>query len=121
MKRENQLVGAGTFLFCFGVLAFLPSLTGRELLILSWLGIWQVPIGISSMGVGAVLWVAGKLRDVRNATSVGSDRPAVPSRDVMQATRQTGEPPAAPQAMPTVQPNVLSGQAPVSPDPKRSR
>ena len=47
MKRENQLVGTGTFLFCFGVLAFLPSLTGRELVILSWLGSWQVPIGIS--------------------------------------------------------------------------
>ena len=80
MKRENQLVGTGTFLFCFGVLAFLPSLTGRELVILSWLGSWQVPIGISSMVVGAVLWVAGKLRDVRNTTPVGSDRPAVSSQ-----------------------------------------
>jgi hypothetical protein len=108
-------------LFCFGVLAFLPSLTGRELVILSWLGSWQVPIGISSMVVGAVLWVAGKVRDVRNRTPVGSDRPAVPSRDVMEARRQTGEPTAAPQPMPAVQPNVLSGQAPVSPDPKKSR
>jgi hypothetical protein len=121
MKRENQLVGTGTFLFCFGVLAYLPSLTGRELVILSWLGSWQVPIGISSMVVGAVLWGVGKLRDVRNATSVGSDRQAVPSRDAMPATRQASEPTTAPQPMPTVQPNVLSGQAPVSPDPKRSR
>src|SRR4051794_16617778 len=121
MKRENQLVGAGTFLLCFGVLAFLPSFTGRELLILSWLGIWQVPIGISSMVVGAVLWVAGKVRDLRNTTSVGSDPAAISSHDVMKAATQAGKPTAAPQPMPAVQPNVLSGQAAISPDPKKSR
>ena len=121
MKRENQLVGTGTFLFCFGVLAFLPSLTGRELLILSWLGIWQVPIGISAMVVGAVLWVAGKVHDARDATPVPSDRAPIDSGDVTGAAAPSVKPIPSGQAMPVVQPNVLSGQAPISPDPKRSR
>ena len=121
MKRENQLVGAGTFLFCFGVLAFLPSLTGRELVILSWLGSWEVPIGISSMVVGAVLWVVGKLQDARNATPVPPDRTPIDSRDVTGAATPSIAPTRSTQSMPVVQPNVLSGQAPISPDPKKSR
>jgi hypothetical protein len=100
VKRDNQLVSAGTFLFCFGLLAFLPGLTGRELLILSWMGIWEVPIGISAMVVGAVLFGIGKLQDVRNARPAGRD----------EAHDGSGS-----------QPNVLGGQAPVSPDPKRPR
>jgi hypothetical protein len=119
MKRENQLIGAGTFLFCFGLLAFLPTLTGRELLILSWMGIWEVPIGISAMVVGGVLYGVGKLQEVRNASPGGADpaldpRPNEPTSDAARE-RPMGQP------MPTVQPNVLIGQAPVSPDPKRPR
>ena len=55
MKRENQLVSWGTVAFAFGALAFLPSLFDRELLILSWLGSMQVPVGLSAMIVGGVL------------------------------------------------------------------
>ena len=118
MKRENQLVGAGTFLFCFGLLAFLPSLTGRELLILSWMGAWENPIGISAMVVGAVLFGIGKLQDLRNASPVLPSQPSDPTAGIGPANDPSA---AAGQPMPVVQPNVLSGQAPVSPDPKRPR
>jgi hypothetical protein len=77
LKRENQLVNGGAFLFCFGLLAFLPSITDRELLILAWLGAWQVPIGISSMVVGAILWAAGKIQSTRSASPV--EPPTAPS------------------------------------------
>ena len=118
MKRDNQLVSAGTFLFGFGLLAILPGLTGRELLLLSWMGAWQAPIGVSAMIVGAVLFAMGKLRDFRNASPVPRDpAPAAPA----QRRDPAGPGSARASSMPVVQPNVLSGQAPVSPDPKRRR
>ena len=123
MQRENQLVRAGTYLPGFCALAFLPSLTGHELLILSWLGAWAVPIGISSMVVGAALWVAGKVQRrpehvPRRAGPVG--RSCSPRRRPPRGCRP-GQPAAEPRSMPVVQPNVLSGQAAISPDPKRPR
>ena len=121
MNRENQLVRAGTYLFGFGALAFLPSLTGHELAILSWLGAWEVPIGISSMVVGAALWLAGKVQDVRSTSPGVPDASPVGSPDVTAASIRAGEPARGSQSMPVVQPNVLRGQAPISPDPKRSR
>jgi hypothetical protein len=99
MKRENQLVNRGTIAFAFGALAFLPSLMDRELLILSWLGSMQQPVGLSAMIVGAVLFGLGKLQQFRDASPAGSQ----------------GDP-AAPldPATPIVQPNVLANQASVS-------
>jgi hypothetical protein len=104
MKRENQLVNWGTMVFAFGALAFLPSLLDRELLILSWLGSMQQPVGLSAMVVGAVLFGLGKLQQFRDASPAGSQNdPATPLDP----------------ATPIVQPNVLANQAPVSKPPDR--
>jgi len=108
MKRENQLTNLGTFVFAFGALAFLPSLFDRELLILSWLGSMQQPVGIMAMVVGAALWGAGRLALFRDA----------PPSNVAPPTgfEPTVAPPAAgvagapPAPTPAPQPNVLSGQ-----------
>jgi hypothetical protein len=98
MKRENPLVDVGTLAFAFGALAFVPSLLDRELLILSWLGGMQVPVGLSAMVVGAVLFGLGKLREVRNAA------PAIsPTEDSLSSTDNVA------------QPNVLSTPAPAEP------
>ncbi|HEX5823981.1 MAG TPA: hypothetical protein VFY18_05905 [Candidatus Limnocylindrales bacterium] len=98
MKSENQLVSAGTVAFAFGALAFLPSLMGRELLILSWLGGMAQPVGLSAMVVGGVLFGLGKLQTFRDAPPAG-----FPS-----------DPAPLDPATPIVQPNVLANQAPVS-------
>jgi hypothetical protein len=99
MKRENQLAGWGKIAFGFGLLAFLPSLAGQELMILSWLGSMQVPVGLSAMLVGGVLFVLGKLQEIRNPSTIGGPGPGV---------AEPGAP--SPAASPPVRPNVLSGQ-----------
>ena len=104
MKRENQLVSWGTVALAFGALAFFPSLFDRELLILSWLGSMQVPVGLSAMVVGGVLFALGKLQQFRDAPPAGSVG--------------DGAAPLEP-TMPAVQPNVLANQAPVSKPPDR--
>lgn len=104
MKRENQLVSWGTVAFAFGALAFLPSLFDRELLILSWLGSMQAPVGLSAMVVGGVLFGLGKLQTFRDGPPAGF--PSNPAAPLDPAT-------------PIVQPNVLANQAPVSKPPDR--
>jgi hypothetical protein len=95
MKSQNQLVSWGTFTSAFGVLAFLPSLMGKELVILAWLGSMQQPVGISAMVVGGILFGLGKLQNLRNVPPVVS--PTDPAIDP---------------SVPIAQPNVLSSQAP---------
>ena len=116
MKQENQLVNGGIGVFCFGLLAFVPSLMGRELLILSWLGSMQVPVGISAMVVGGLLWIAGKLQEVRNAglpgTPTGSPTDIEGVPDPRAAT-------VVPNTIAAAQPNVLSTQ--VSSEPAERR
>ena len=97
MKRENQLTGIGQFLVAVGLLAFLPSLFDRELLIVAWLGSWQQPVGLSTIVVGGVLYGIGKLQVFRNLGPTAA--PAVD--DVMRGVE------GAPQL---AQPNVLSNQ-----------
>jgi hypothetical protein len=99
MKRENQLVHWGTLVFAFGALAIVPSFFDRELVILAWLGSWQQPIGLSAMVVGGILFGLGKLQSFRDAPPAGSASDSAAPHDV---------------TMPTVQPNVLANQAPVS-------
>jgi hypothetical protein len=113
-KRENQLVNGGIFLFCFGILAAMPLVSDRQLLILSWLGGWSVPIGISSMVVGAVLWVAGKLQDLRNGSSMETQAVAAPDQ---AAAGPSGAPLVVPNTIagPAPRPNVLSSQGPSEP------
>lgn len=111
MKRDNQLTNLGTFVFAFGALAFLPSLFDRELLILSWLGSMQQPVGIMAMVVGGVLWGAGRLALFRDAPPSNVAPPTwfEPS-DAPTGTAAAGPSAPAPAPTPTVQPNVLSGQ-----------
>jgi hypothetical protein len=113
--RQNQLVGGGGFLFLVGLLAFFPPMFDRQLLILAWLGSWSQPVGLSAMVVGGLLWSIGKLQDLR-------DRPATGSADVTFGGSSGDAGPAANVGVgqaAVVQPNVLSGQAPVSPDPTK--
>jgi hypothetical protein len=118
MKGENQLVNGGIAVFCFGVLAFLPSLLGRELLILSWLGSWQVPVGISAMVVGAMLWTAGKLQEVRNGPVASG--PADPSTQPgVAGPNAAATPTVAPNTIAAPRPNVLSNQVSSEPADRR--
>ena len=113
MKRENQLTSWGSLAFAFGALAFLPSLAGGELMILSWLGSMQVPVGISAMVVGGAVFGLGKLQAIRNGPPpVGGpnelDGQIPPPA---QTAASDLRPPSEPKAQPPVQPNVLSNQA----------
>ncbi|HET7472022.1 MAG TPA: hypothetical protein VFJ71_02755 [Candidatus Limnocylindrales bacterium] len=78
MKRENQLVSGGGVLFLLGVLAFVPPLLDREMLILAWLGSMSQPIGLSAVIVGGVLWSLGRLQQFRDAPPPGIDAAADP-------------------------------------------
>ena len=115
MNRENQLTGAGQFLLALGLLAFLPSLFDRELLILAWLGSWQQPVGLSAIVVGGVLFGLGKLqafRDLPPALGPTDGLPPAPADPSESATA-----PAPPRPAP--QPNVLSNQVSVEPADRR--
>jgi hypothetical protein len=105
MKGSNQLTGIGQFVFAFGLLAWLPSLANQELLILSWLGSWQVPIGLSAVVVGAVVWGIGKLQVLR-------DRPATGTSAADSGVGTADVPAIAPNTIATpAQPNVLAASA----------
>jgi hypothetical protein len=108
MKRENQLTNWGSLAFAFGALAFLPSLAGEELMILSWLGSMQVPVGISAMVVGGAVFGLGKLQAIRNGPSLPG--PVEPNGQIPPPA-QTAASDLRPPSQPTAQPNVLSNQA----------
>jgi hypothetical protein len=113
MKRENQLTSWGSLAFAFGALAFLPNLAGEELMILSWLGSMQVPVGISAMVVGGAVFGLGKLQQIRYGPPAGGG-PNEPSGRIpppAQTAASDVRAPIQPNAKPTVQPNVLSNQA----------
>ena len=76
MNKENQLTGGGGFLLILGALAFFLPMFDYQLLILSWLGGMQQPVGLSAMVIGGILFAIGKLQDLRNASPVpGPDGP----------------------------------------------
>ena len=108
MKRENPLVAGGGVLFLLGVLAFVPPILDRQLLILAWLGSWSQPVGLSAMVVGGVIWGLGQLQRLREAPppNVGATLPPDPS---------TGLPGTSNVA----QPNVLSNQVSTEPADRR--
>lgn len=68
MKRDNQLTSGGALLLILGAAAFFLPFMDRQLIILSWLGSMEQPVGLSAMIVGAVLIAIGKLREFRNAS-----------------------------------------------------
>jgi hypothetical protein len=70
MKKENQLTGGGGFLLLLGALAFFLPMFDYQLLILSWLGGMQQPVGLSAMVIGGILFGIGKLQDLRDASAV---------------------------------------------------
>lgn len=72
MKRDNQLTSGGALLLIFGAAAFFLPFFDRQLIILSWLGSMEQPVGLSAMIVGGVLVAIGKLREFRNSSPVPS-------------------------------------------------
>ncbi|TMF40757.1 MAG: hypothetical protein E6I26_02300 [Chloroflexi bacterium] len=109
MKRENQLVAGGGVLFLLGVLAFVPPILDRQLLILAWLGSWSQPVGLSAMVVGGILWGLGQLQQLRDGPppNVGAMVPPPEPTTGMPGT--TG----------LAQPNVLSNQMSTEPAERR--
>jgi hypothetical protein len=70
MKRDDSLTSGGTLLLILGAAAFFLPLADRQLIILSWLGSMEQPVGLSAMIVGGVLLAIGKLRQFRNSSPV---------------------------------------------------
>jgi hypothetical protein len=70
MKKDNQLSSTGGFLLVLGALAFFLPMFDYQLLILSWLGGMQQPVGLSAMVIGGALFAVGKLQEFRNASPV---------------------------------------------------
>ena len=70
MKKENQLSSGGGFLLILGALAFFLPMFDYQLLVLSWLGGMQQPVGLSAMLIGGVLFATGKLQEFRNSSPV---------------------------------------------------
>jgi hypothetical protein len=70
MKKENSLSGGGGFLLALGALAFFPPMFDYQLLIMSWMGGMQQPVGLSAMLIGGVLFGIGKLQEFRDASPV---------------------------------------------------
>jgi len=93
MNKENQLTGGGGFLLILGALAFFLPMFDYQLLILSWLGGMQQPVGLSAMVIGGILFAIGKLQDFRNASPVSG--PTGPVANTLQApaAASASEPP----------------------------
>ena len=96
MKKENQLSSTGGFLLILGALAFFLPMFDYQLLILSWLGGMQQPVGLSAMVIGGALFATGKLQEYRNASPVPSPTDPIPtSPDASAATSGTESPASA--------------------------
>jgi hypothetical protein len=93
MKKENQLTGGGGFLLILGALAFFLPMFNYQLLILSWLGGMQQPVGLSAMVIGGILFGIGKLQEFRDSSPVAS--PTDPVANTLQG------PPTAPASEPS--------------------
>lgn len=83
MKKENQLAGGGGTLLILGALAFFLPMFDYQLLILSWLGGMQQPVGLSAMVVGGILFGIGKLQELRDPSPVPG--PTDPVANTLQA------------------------------------
>ena len=83
MKKENQLTGGGGTLLILGALAFFLPMFDYQLLILSWLGGMQQPVGLSAMVIGGILFGIGKLQESRDSSPVAS--PTEPVANTLQA------------------------------------
>ena len=83
MKKENQLAGGGGTLLILGALAFFLPMFDYQLLILSWLGGMQQPVGLSAMVIGGILFGIGKLQELRDASPVPG--PTDPVANTLQA------------------------------------
>jgi hypothetical protein len=83
MKKENQLTGGGGTLLILGALAFFLPVFDYQLLILSWLGGMQQPVGLSAMVIGGILFGIGKLQELRDASPVPG--PTDPVANTLQA------------------------------------
>jgi hypothetical protein len=94
MKKENQLAGGGGTLLILGALAFFLPMFDYQLLILSWLGGMQQPVGLSAMVIGGVLFAIGKLQDLRNASPVSGPTDPVANTLQAPATAPVSEPSA---------------------------
>ncbi len=92
MKKENQLTGGGGFLLIIGALAFFLPMFDYELLILSWLGGMQQPVGLSAMVIGGILFAIGKLQDFRNASPVPGPTDPIANTLHAPAAASTPEP-----------------------------
>lgn len=93
MKKENQLSGGGGFLLILGALAFFLPMFDYQLLILSWLGGMQQPVGLSAMVIGGILFAIGKLQDIRNSSPVSSPTDPVANTLRAPAAASGSEPP----------------------------
>ena len=96
MKKENQISSTGGFLLVLGALAFFLPMFDYQLLILSWLGGMQQPVGLSAMVIGGVLFALGKLQEIRNASPVPSPTdPMQTGQDAAPATSVAESPATA--------------------------
>jgi hypothetical protein len=67
-----------------------------QLLILSWLGGMQQPVGLSAMVIGGALFAMGKLQEFRNASPVPSPTdPILTSPDAAPVTSAPESPASA--------------------------
>jgi hypothetical protein len=92
MKKDNQLSSTGGFLLVLGALAFFLPMFDYQLLILSWLGGMQQPVGLSAMVIGGALFAMGKLQEFRNASPVPSPTDPVPNTLQAPPTAPASEP-----------------------------
>ena len=92
MKKENQLSSTGGFLLVLGALAFFLPMFDYQLLILSWLGGMQQPVGLSAMVIGGALFAMGKLQEFRNASPAPSPTDPVANTLQAPATAPVSEP-----------------------------
>jgi len=95
MKKENQLSSTGGFPLVLGALAFFLPMFDYQLLILSWLGGMQQPVGLSAMVIGGVLFAMGKLQEIRNASPVPSPTDPLPTSPDAAAAASGAESPAS--------------------------
>jgi hypothetical protein len=92
MKKENQLSSTGGFLLVLGALAFFLPMFDYQLLILSWLGGMQQPVGLSAMVIGGALFAMGKLQEIRNASPVPGATDPIANTLQAPAAAPTSEP-----------------------------
>ena len=94
-RPEDAAMNAGGVMVLVGGAILLLNAMGRELLILSWLGSWQVPVGWSLIGVGLVIVVIRRLQGVPFAALMSSTAPLRAKKGIAAGAAGSAPPAAA--------------------------